>query len=93
MIDFVWQHILPFVEGGMIVGLWLAVRDRRKAVDRMVEAIERLTSGDTTGGIKTLGFGKALQLHISLAGGPASRQDAPGRVIARSVERMTSNAK
>lgn len=80
-------HQLPaIILAGVCAYVWLVARDRRKAVDRLVEEIEAVT---TMKHVEMIGLGKTIQAHVCKAGGTKDAQDAPGRVIARSVERMT----
>lgn len=87
MMEIAWQYIA--VLAGLFSGyLCMIARDRRRAVDRLVGCIEAMAAlpADTP---KPITESLALKCRVSLAGGSLSKQDAPGRVIARSVERVT----
>ena len=90
MIDFVVENWWSIIMGGAIVALLTVARDRRKAVDRFNRILRLHRNPDA---------GKAC-LHVieqakadgllpgwSTGAGP-QKQDAPGRVIARSVRRV-----
>ena len=93
MIDFVVEHIMPqsFVMGGAIVGLWIVAHERGKAVDRLVDRIENVKISAVDEWRSSLK--KSIRLRSRLGSGRADKHDAPGRAIARSVRRMTKNAK
>ncbi len=92
--DWILGHWFSLLAGGLVVRLWTVARDRRKAVDRMVDAIEVIKPKD-----EPEAWRKHLKHEITLLGFIHTRkrrgrdwrkwQDAPGRIIVRSVERMT----
>ena len=90
MIDFVVTNWLSIIMGGAVVALWSIARDRRKAVDRLTAAIEEASSvvawpeafPDEQNA--RCGCRRWLKGWIAQQG-----LDATGRIIARSVERMT----
>ena len=91
MIDFVVEHLSGPFMGGVIVGLWIVARDRRKAVDRfngiLHERPEDAAKGKVHAEIIEAVKAAGRTLTPTHKGGPS--QDAAGRVIARSVKRMT----
>ncbi len=83
MIELLWP---PFC-GGVIVGLWIIARDRRKAVVRLVDRLLATQEPDDVPvcrkvleDVKAAGWRPGWSVD-----GPT--QDAPGRVIARCVKR------
>lgn len=91
MMDLVLQCVPAFMLG-IIGGLWIVARDRRTAVDRLVERIERVGKLDSHS-LEPLGPIQGLKYRIRCAGTTPDGQDAPGRVIARSVKRVTKDTR
>lgn len=93
MIEYIAGNYLALIEGcvigGLIVGPWIVARNRRKAVERLVKCIENVDYGDPGAS-----YASALKTMICyFGGGPKTTPDAPGRVIARSVKRVTKDVK
>lgn len=87
MMDFLVENYLSLIMGGLIAGLWSVAHDRRKAVDRLWDAIgETWSDRDCPDNILAWRCGCRERIigYISLRS-----DDAPGRMIARSVKRMT----
>ena len=91
MIEYITGNYLALIEGGviggLIVGLWIVARDRRKAVDRLYDCgLHAESPADFEKRVRLNGLVPPL---IPIRGGRKPKQDAPGRVIARSVKRVT----
>lgn len=90
MIDFTWANIPILLCGIVLAILWTVARHRRKAVDRLVSRLHRARKPDDClvarkiiDDVEAAGWLPGW----SLIDGP-DKQDAAGRVIARSVKRM-----
>lgn len=92
MIEFVVVQWFALLVGGLIVALAIVARDRRKAVDRLVDQIENCKCPprpeDWRQWLKSRVEWQGHYGHW-LTDAYVDNQDAPGRQIARSVKRVT----
>jgi hypothetical protein len=89
MIDWILGHWFGLIAGGLVVRLWTVARDRRKAVDRFNEILR--LSNSSADNIKVR---QHITEQVKAAGlNLGNSQDAPGRVIARSVKRVTEKTR
>ena len=98
MIDFVveWLPCIAVLMAGMNIGLWIIARHRRKAVDRFRDHLYKARKPDEALGcaiaieeIDKAGWCYTRKGHTQIARKGGVQIDGPGRVIERSVRRMT----